>query len=72
MNQEVHVATGATNNTKVLRGYRVTSVRRMIVHSGRIFVDLVTCFGNSYVLSAAHGKVTGSFNVSRALQLGNL
>ena len=33
----------------------MTSGRRMIVNSVRIVVDLITCFGDSYVLSAAYG-----------------
>ena len=44
----------ATDNPKILGGYRVTSGRQMVVNSGRIVVHLILCFGNSYVLSAVY------------------
>ena len=48
------------------------SGRRMIVNSGRIVVDHIACFDNSYVLFAAYGKVTGKiFPSYRTLQLGH-
>ena len=33
------------------------------MNSRRSIFDLITCFGNSYVLSAAYGCVTGSVPV---------
>ena len=33
----------------------MTSGRQVIVNSGRMVVDPINCFGNSYVLSAAYG-----------------
>ena len=41
--------------TKVLRGYRETSGKRIVVNCGKIIVDLITCFGNCRVLSEAYG-----------------
>ena len=34
MDKKVYAASGATNNPRILRGYRVTSGRRMVVNSG--------------------------------------
>ena len=45
MNQEIYVVTSATNNTKVLGGYRVIIGRRILVVSGRIFVDTIPVLG---------------------------
>ena len=55
MNQEVCVVIGAANNTKIIKGDRMTSGRGMVINSGRIIVDLITCFGDSCVLLAAYG-----------------
>ena len=54
MNKEIYSVTGATDNTKVFEGYKVTSGTRMVVNSGIIIVDLITCFGDSNVLSATY------------------
>ena len=35
---KIYAALGATDNLKILKGYRVTSGRRMVVNSGRIIV----------------------------------
>ena len=48
MNKKIYAAPGATDNLKIIRGYRVTSCRRMIVNNGRISVHLISYFGNSY------------------------
>ena len=55
MNEKIYVFSSATDNNKVLRRYRVSSGTRMVVKTRRIIVDLITCFGNSYVLSAVNG-----------------
>ena len=47
MDQQIYAVTGTTNNTRVLRGYRVTNGRQIIVHSRTIIVDLITCFDYS-------------------------
>ena len=46
--------------------HRVTNGRRIIVNSGRIVVDPITCFGNSHMLSAAYGLVAECFPVVTA------
>ena len=55
MDKKIYAAPGATDNLKILRGYRVTSGRQMVVNSGRIIVHRKSCFGNTYVFSAAYG-----------------
>lgn len=53
MYKEVHVVIGLTNDIKIIQGERVTSGRRVVVNSGRIFaVSSGACFDDSQIFPA--------------------